>query len=37
MSLYGYGMAQYVIEFSLGVQTSCAGKLRWLNRGMVWV
>jgi hypothetical protein len=27
MSLYGYGMAQYVVEFSLGIPTSCAGKL----------
>jgi hypothetical protein len=29
MSLYGYGLAQYVVEFSLGVPTSCVGKLRW--------
>jgi hypothetical protein len=27
MSLYGYGLAQYVVEFSLGVLNSCAGKL----------
>jgi hypothetical protein len=32
MSLYGYGLAQYVVEFSLGVLTGCAGKLRWQNR-----
>jgi hypothetical protein len=48
MSLYGYGLAQYVVEFSLGVPTSCTEaamteplgcsvKLRWLNHGMVWV
>jgi hypothetical protein len=29
MSLYGYVLAQYVVEFSLGVPTGCAGKLRW--------
>jgi hypothetical protein len=29
MSLYGYGLTQYVVEFSLGIPTSCAGKLRW--------
>jgi hypothetical protein len=29
MSLYGYGLAQYVVEFSLIVPTGCAGKLRW--------
>jgi hypothetical protein len=27
MSLYGYGLAQYVVEFSLGIPTSCTGKL----------
>jgi hypothetical protein len=31
MSLYGYDLAQYVVEFSLGIPTSCAGKLRWQN------
>jgi hypothetical protein len=25
MSLYGYGMTQYVVEFSLGIPTSYAG------------
>jgi hypothetical protein len=34
MSLYGYGLAQCVVEFSLGIPTSCAGKLRWQNAGM---
>jgi hypothetical protein len=29
MSLHGYGLVQYVVEFSLGVLTGCAGKLRW--------
>jgi hypothetical protein len=29
MSLYGYGLAHYVVEFSLGIPTNCAGKLRW--------
>jgi hypothetical protein len=29
MSLYGYGLGHYVIEFSLGIPTVCAGKLRW--------
>jgi hypothetical protein len=28
MSLYGYILAQYVVEFSLGIPTSRAGKLR---------
>jgi hypothetical protein len=49
MSLYGYGLAQYVIEFSLGILNrlcgeavmaellGCSVKLRWLNRRMVWV
>jgi hypothetical protein len=32
MSLYGYGLAQYVVESSLGVPTGGAGKLRWQNR-----
>jgi hypothetical protein len=27
MSLYGYDLTQYVVEFSLGVPTGCAGKL----------
>jgi hypothetical protein len=26
MSLYGYGLAQYVVEFSLGIPTSCDGR-----------
>jgi hypothetical protein len=26
MSLYGYGRAQYVVEFSLGIPTSCDGR-----------
>jgi hypothetical protein len=30
-SLYGYGLAQYVVEFSLGVPTSCVGKLQLQN------
>jgi hypothetical protein len=34
MSLYGYGLAQYVVESSLGVPTGCAGKLRWQTAGM---
>jgi hypothetical protein len=25
MSLYGYGLAQYVVEFSLSIPTSCVG------------
>jgi hypothetical protein len=29
MSLHGYSLAQYVVEFSLAIPTSCAGKLRW--------
>jgi hypothetical protein len=32
MSLYGYGLAQYVVEFSLDISIGCAGKLRWQNR-----
>jgi hypothetical protein len=32
VSLYGYGLTQYVVEFSLGVPTDCEGKLRWQNR-----
>jgi hypothetical protein len=36
MSLYGYDLAQYVVEFSLGVPTDCEGKLRWQNRWDVW-
>jgi hypothetical protein len=27
MSLYGYDPAQYVVEFSFGIPTDCAGKL----------
>jgi hypothetical protein len=34
MSLYGYGLAKYVVESSLGVPTGCAGKLRWQTTGM---
>jgi hypothetical protein len=34
MSLYGYNLAQYMVEFSLGVPTGCAGKLRWQTAGM---
>jgi hypothetical protein len=34
MSLYGYGLAYYVVESSLGVPTGCAGKLRWQITGM---
>jgi hypothetical protein len=26
-----------VVESSLGIPTGCAGKLRWQNRGKVWV
>jgi hypothetical protein len=29
---YGYGLAQHVVEFTLGIPASCAGKLRWQNR-----
>jgi hypothetical protein len=36
MSLYGYDLTQYVVEFSLGIPTSCAGKLRWKNCWDVW-
>jgi hypothetical protein len=32
ISLYGYGLAQYVVEFSLGIPNGCAGKLLWQNR-----
>jgi hypothetical protein len=32
MSLYGYGLTQYVVEFSLGIPTGCTGKLQWQNR-----
>jgi hypothetical protein len=32
MNLYGYGLAQYVVEFSLDIATSCVGKLQWQNR-----
>jgi hypothetical protein len=32
MSLYGYGLTQYVVVFSLGVPIDYAGKLRWQNR-----
>jgi hypothetical protein len=31
VSLYWYGLAQYVVEFSLGIPTSYVGKLRWQN------
>jgi hypothetical protein len=34
MSLYGCGLAQYVVEFSLGVPTGYAGKLQWRTAGM---
>jgi hypothetical protein len=34
MSLYGYGMALYVVEASPGVPTGCAGKLRWQTARM---
>jgi hypothetical protein len=34
MSLYGYGLAKYVVEPSLGIPTGCAGKLRWQTIGM---
>jgi hypothetical protein len=48
MSLYGYSLAQYVVESSLGVPTvvretamaeplGCSVKLRWLNCGVVWI
>jgi hypothetical protein len=48
MSLYGYGLTKYVVEFSLGVPIGCGEvamaeplgcsvKQRWLNHGMVWV
>jgi hypothetical protein len=36
MSLCGYGLAQYVVEFSLGIPTSYAGKLQWQNHWDVW-
>jgi hypothetical protein len=34
MSLYGYGLAYYAVEASLGVPTGCAGNLRWQTAGM---
>jgi hypothetical protein len=34
MSLYGYGLAQYVVEFSLGVPTSSAGSCDCRTAGM---
>jgi hypothetical protein len=34
MSLYGYGLAYYMVESSLDVPTGCAGKLRWQTTGM---
>jgi hypothetical protein len=34
MSLYGYGLAYYVVESSLDVPIGCAGKLRWQTAGM---
>jgi hypothetical protein len=34
MSLYGYDLAYYVVESSLGVSTDCARKPRWQNRWM---
>jgi hypothetical protein len=34
MSLYGYGLALYVVESSLGIPTGFAGKLRWQTTGM---
>jgi hypothetical protein len=34
MSLYGYGLALYAVESSLGVPTGCAGNLRWQITGM---
>jgi hypothetical protein len=36
MSQYGYGLAQYVVEFSLGIPTGCVGKLQWQNRWDAW-
>jgi hypothetical protein len=34
MSLYGYGLALYVVESSLGIPTGGAGKLQWQTAGM---
>jgi hypothetical protein len=34
MSLYGYGLALYVVESSLGVPTDCVRKLRWQTAEM---
>jgi hypothetical protein len=34
MSLYGYGLAQYVVEFSIGVPTGCAGSCDGRTTGM---
>jgi hypothetical protein len=34
MSLYGYGLAYYVVESNLGISTGCAGKLRWQTARM---
>jgi hypothetical protein len=34
MSLYGYGLAQYVVEFSLDVPTGCKGSCDGRTAGM---
>jgi hypothetical protein len=34
MSLYGYGLAYYVVESCLGLPTNYAGKLRWQTTGL---
>jgi hypothetical protein len=34
MCLYGYGLSQYVVEFSLGVPTGCAGSSDGRTAGM---
>jgi hypothetical protein len=33
-NLYGYGLAEYVVESSLGVPAGCAGKLLWQTVGV---
>jgi hypothetical protein len=34
MSLYGYGLAKYVVDSTLSVPTGYAGKLRWQTTRM---
>jgi hypothetical protein len=34
MSLYGYGLAWYVVGSNPGIPTDCVGKLQWETAGM---